>query len=76
MEIDLEQSHFGPEATGTPISSGPGGETVRTRRLQTVTLQTTVSLRSSQTVVLGGMTYQTEQGWEELLLIVRPQIMP
>jgi hypothetical protein len=39
-------------------------------------VQTTVSLRSSQTVVLGGMTYQTEQGWEELLLVVRPQIMP
>lgn len=76
MEIDLEQSHFGAEATGTPISSVEGGETVRIPPLQTVNLQTTVSLRSSQTVVLGGMAYQTEQGWEELLLIVRPQIVP
>ena len=75
LEIDLERSHLGPEEEGTPISTDAEGTVIRTPAIQTLVLQTTVSLRSGQTVRIGGMIYHTEQGWRELMLLLRPEIV-
>ena len=75
MEIDLERSHLGPEDEGTPLSVGPDGDTIRTASVHTMTLQTTVKLRSEQNILIGGSVYQSEHGWRELVLLVRPEII-
>ena len=75
LEIDLERSHLGPEDEGTAVTTSENGPAVRAPQVKTLTLQTTVSLRSGQTVLLGGMVYQTEQRWGELLLLLQPEIL-
>lgn len=54
MEINAEKSELGPEATGVPISVTTAG-TVRAPQILITTAQTTVSARTGQTVILGGL---------------------
>ncbi len=55
MEIDAEKSEVGPEATGIPISINANGDVIRSPRINIITAQTTVSARTGQTVILGGL---------------------
>jgi hypothetical protein len=55
MEIDAEKSEVGPEADGIPISINENGDVIRSPRIDIITAQTTVSARSGQTVILGGL---------------------
>lgn len=55
MEIDAEKSEVGPEADGIPISINENGDVIRSPRIEIITAQTTVSARSGQTVILGGL---------------------
>jgi type II secretion system protein D len=55
MEIDAEKSEVGPEAEGIPISINENGDVIRSPRINIITAQTTVSARSGQTVILGGL---------------------
>ncbi len=55
MEIDAERSELGTEAEGIPISINQNGDVIRSPQIKTTTAQTTVSARSGQTVVLGGL---------------------
>ncbi|MBN2475298.1 MAG: hypothetical protein JXB62_11855 [Pirellulales bacterium] len=75
LEIDLERSHLGPEEEGTPLVSPKDDPVVRASEVKTLTLQTTVSLRSGRTVLLGGMVYQSQQRCGEVLLLLQPEIV-
>lgn len=55
MEVDAEKSEVGPEAEGIPISVSENGTVIRSPRIDIITAQTTVSARSGQTVILGGL---------------------
>lgn len=55
MEIDAENSRVGPEEDGIPISINQNGDVIRSPRIDIITAQTTVSARSGQTVILGGL---------------------
>ncbi len=55
MEIDAERSEVGAEEDGIPISINLNGDVIRSPQILTITAQTTVSARSGQTVVLGGL---------------------
>jgi len=55
MEVDAEKSELGPEDEGIPISITESGEVVRSPIINTTVAQTTVSARSGQTVILGGL---------------------
>ena len=55
MQIDAEKSAVGPEEEGIPISISATGEVVRSPRIDTTRVQTTVSAMSGQTVVIGGL---------------------
>ena len=55
MEIDAEKSEVGPESDGIPISINDNGDVIRSPRINIITAQTTVSARSGQTVILGGL---------------------
>ena len=74
MEIDLERSHLGPEDEGTPLSVEPEGDEIRTPVIQSVNLQTTVTLKSEEIALIGGTVYQTEHGWREFVMLVRAEI--
>jgi type II secretory pathway component GspD/PulD (secretin) len=75
LEIDLERSHLGSDDEGTTLATSEDGSVVRSPQVNTLNVQTTVSLRSGQTAVLGGMVYQTQQRWGELLLLLRPTLV-
>ena len=55
MEIDAENSRLGEEQDGIPISINANGDVIRSPRIEIITAQTTVSARSGQTVILGGL---------------------
>ena len=55
MEVDAEKSEVGPEAEGIPISITNAGDVIRSPQILVTTAQTTVSARSGQTVILGGL---------------------
>jgi len=55
MEIDAEKSQLGEVEDGIPISVNAAGAPVLSPIIDIVTAQTTVSARSGQTVVLGGL---------------------
>lgn len=55
MEINAEKSELGPEATGVPTFISSTGEVIRSPVIFITTAQTTVSARTGQTVILGGL---------------------
>ena len=55
MEVDAEKSELGPDDEGIPISINSTGEVIRSPIINTTVAQTTVSARSGQTVILGGL---------------------
>ncbi len=61
MEIDAEKSELGPEAEGIPISINSNGDVIRSPQIRIATAQTTVSARSGQTVIIGGLITKNQQ---------------
>jgi hypothetical protein len=59
MEIDAEKSELGPIDQGIPIGFSPSGTPILSPQINTTTAQTTVSSRSGQTVILGGLITKT-----------------
>lgn len=59
MEIDAEKSELGPIDQGIPIGFSPAGTPILSPQINTTTAQTTVSSRSGQTVILGGLITKT-----------------
>jgi general secretion pathway protein D len=55
MEIDAVKSDLGPEAEGIAISVSADGTAIRQPIINVTRAQTTVSARSGQTVILGGL---------------------
>lgn len=55
MQISAEKSAVGPDASGIPISITTDGEVIRSPQILITTAQTTVSAKSGQTVILGGL---------------------
>jgi type II secretion system protein D len=55
MEIDAEKSLVGPVDEGIPIAISPGGETIKSPKIDITTAQTTVSAASGETIILGGL---------------------
>ncbi|EAQ77963.1 secretin N-terminal domain-containing protein [Blastopirellula marina] len=55
MYVQAERSEVGNEADGIPISINQNGDVIRAPRINTQTATTTVSARSGQTIVLGGL---------------------
>jgi type II secretory pathway component GspD/PulD (secretin) len=75
LEIDVEASYLGPEEEGTPVAT-TDQQVVRTPTIHTCSVQTTVALKNGQTVLIGGMVYQGEQGCRQVLLLLRAEIVP
>jgi hypothetical protein len=59
MAINATKSSVGPEATGIPIFTDAAGNVIRSPQIPLTTAQTTVSARSGQTVILGGLITKT-----------------
>jgi general secretion pathway protein D len=55
MQIYAEKSSVGPDATGIPVFTDVNGNVIRSPQIPITTAQTTVSARSGQTVILGGL---------------------
>ncbi len=55
MAINATKSSVGPDETGIPVFTDPGGNVIRSPQIPLTTAQTTVSARSGQTVILGGL---------------------
>lgn len=55
MQVYAEKSTVGPDATGIPVTTDSNGNVIKSPQIPRTLAQTTVSARSGQTVVLGGL---------------------
>ncbi len=74
MEVNLEKSQLGPEKEGTPIAIREG-KTIRTPVIGTLSLKTTVAMRSGRTLLLAGVGGKSEARQTELILLISPRIV-
>jgi type II secretory pathway component GspD/PulD (secretin) len=75
MEIELETSQLGPPE---PSPAGPAsaeGGTIHVSRIVTISAQSTVRVADGHTVVLAGLTSKSDSRDEELLIVLKPQIV-
>jgi type II secretory pathway component GspD/PulD (secretin) len=72
LEIDLERSQLGSGDEGTPLATSEDHSVVRSPHVKTLNVQTTVSLRAGQTVILGGLVDRTEHHGAQLLILLQP----
>jgi type II secretory pathway component HofQ len=73
MQIDVEQGQVGPESEGIPITVA-GGKLIRSPRMETTTIQTTVRIHDAQTMILGSIA-QKGKSDKELVIIVTPHVL-
>ncbi len=73
LQVDAEQSQLGPEKEGIPISVA-GDKIIRTPRIETAMVQTSVTIPDGQTIILGSMPRQAKSD-REMLIIVTPHII-
>lgn len=60
MEVNAEKSELGPIADGIPISVTNTGEVIKSPQIKVTNAETTVSARSGQTVILGGLITKSQ----------------
>ncbi len=75
LEVDVERSQLGPKNEGALLSADDDDEP-RVQRIETLTVQTTATLRSGETAVLGGLVYQDERGRGQVVVLIQPTIRP
>ena len=73
MEVDVEKSQLGPEQEGVPIAVA-GNQVVRSPRIETTLVQTTVRVSDGQTIVLGSIAARGKQD-KELFLVLTPHVL-
>jgi type II secretory pathway component GspD/PulD (secretin) len=73
MQINVEQSQLGPENEGTPVSVA-GDKVVRSPRIDTTTVQTTVAVPDGKTIILGSVARQGRNE-KEFVILVTPHIL-
>ena len=75
MELDLDGSFLGNEREGVVVSTSPDGESIRSSEVRTIKLQSTITVKSGDCVLIGAMSFGKAQGRRELLLLVQPVIV-
>jgi len=73
MNIEVSSSRLGPESEGAPISI-TGDQVIRSPRIDTTTIQTTIRIPDGQTAVLGSSARESKSG-KEMLIVVTPHII-
>lgn len=73
LEIQIERSQLGPADEGAVIAKPSEGEPIRVSSTETFTAQTTVSARSGQSVLVGGLMDQRQDGECGVLVVVTPE---
>ena len=74
MEVELEDSRFGPREEGVAVSLPARGEPLRTPNIETLTTQTTVKIADGKTVIIGGMARDSKPGKQRMVLVT-PHIL-
>ena len=74
LQVDAEDSQVGPEKEGIPLSAA-GDKAVRSPRIDSVTVQTTVMIPDGKTIILGSIARQGKTD-KELVIILTPHIIP
>lgn len=75
MEIDLERSELSSEEDGIPLGIDSKGNVVRSPKIETTMIQTTVKIPHSHAVLIGGLALQQGDKQGELVLVVTPHIV-
>ena len=75
MEVDLEKSQIGPEAEGVPLGVDDEGNVIRSPKIETMVVQTTVKVASGRAVIIGGLALQDGDHNGELVLVVTPHVL-
>ncbi len=75
IDIDLESSNVGREDDGTIIAEMADGQTIRAPAIETVSLQTTVSVHSGRTILLCGMVVHSAERPTHMMLLLQAEIV-
>lgn len=75
VEIEVEDSRLGPVEEGTPISVSSSGETIRTPRVDTLNVRSTVSMLDGQAVLVSGRVEQSKSTRTELVVLVSSRVI-
>ena len=75
MEINVEKSELGSAAEGVPAGVLDSGKVLRLPRIETTTLQATVSVADGESAVLGGLTVESGSQRSKLIIMVTPHIV-
>jgi hypothetical protein len=76
LKVSLNESRFGREEEGTPISITAKGETIRARPISTLSVQTAVNVPSGQTIAIGGLASVDGPRRRQMVLLVSARIIP
>jgi type II secretory pathway component GspD/PulD (secretin) len=74
MTVAVEDSRLGPLEEGVVISVPKEGEPIRSPKIDTAIVQTTVSIPDGQTALIAGMTREVKSGKERVVLIT-PRVL-
>lgn len=75
LQCNIEKSQLGPVEEGAIISELSGGEKVRAPQTETISLCTTVTVKSGEAVVLAGMHSYSQSQRKELLVLVSAELL-
>ncbi len=75
LEVDLQKSQLGPVEDGPVVAELSDGEKVRTPEVQTLVVQTAVTVAPGQAVALAGMNTRLNARRTELLILVSADLL-
>ncbi|MHB8898060.1 MAG: type II secretion system protein GspD [Thermoguttaceae bacterium] len=75
VEIDVEKSEISSDQQGIPLGVDAKGNVVRSPKVDTTTVQTTIAIPPGQAMVVGGLALQDGDKRGELVVVVVPHII-
>jgi type II secretory pathway component GspD/PulD (secretin) len=75
LQVEMESSEMGPKEEGVVIAESQDVGPIQTPVVETVTLQTTVTVLNGETVILGGMLYKSGERSGDVLVLLQPEIV-
>ena len=75
LNVDVEKSNMPPESDEGTTTTRSNLGAFRAPRMETTSIQTTVSIPAGQALILGGLATRSAEGRSQLLVIVVPQVL-
>jgi Flp pilus assembly secretin CpaC len=75
VEIDVQRSQFGPAEEGPAIWKPTQGDAIRAAAVESLCIQTTISARDGQSVIVGAQQTRAQSHRDAVLIVVTPNLL-